>query len=91
MKTYTPDSPYDGSEEEEENFQLDEAASRFDSKSSQREIVVEGSYTSFMKALALTLINIIMIIIIAVIIYAIRAYFALKEFSRDLHETINQM
>ena len=87
MKTYTPDSPYDGSEEEE-NFQLDEAASRFDSKSSQREIVVEGSYTSFMKALALTLVNIIMI---TVIIYAIKAYFAMKEVSRNLHETINQM
>ena len=130
MKTHTPDSPYDGSEEEEGNFQrakvieeilakygpdnlteLEEAeieriraqqASKllfpqaatsrkhedfFESKSSQREVAEEGSYTSFMKALALTLANIIMI---AVIIYALKFYFAVKEVSRDFNETINQ-
>jgi hypothetical protein len=128
MKTHTPDSPYDGSEEEE-NIELDELeatvakygpenltereeveleriraeqASKlhfpqaatslkhgefFDSKSFQREVVVEGSYTSFMKALALTLANIIMI---TVIIYALKFYFAVKEVSQDLNETINQ-
>ena len=90
MKTNTPDSPYDGSEEEElspqpatpkkhENFS--------ELNRPQREVVVEGSYTSFMKALALTLANIIMI---TVIIYAIKVYFAVKEASRELHEIINQ-
>ena len=128
MKTHTPDSPYDGSEEEE-NIELDEleatvakygpetltereevelerlraeqasklhfpqaATSRkhedfFESKSSQREVAEEGSYTSFMKALALTLANIIMI---TVIIYALKFYFGVKKVSQDLNETINQ-
>jgi hypothetical protein len=48
---------------------------------------IANTYISFMKALALTLANIIMI---TVIIFAIRAYFAVKAGLGELHETFNQ-
>ena len=89
MKKYTPESPYEGLgvKEELELIRAQQAAKDFfKTPSSQIEVLQvlnEGSYTSFMKALALTLANIIMI---AVIIYALKIYFAV----RDLNEIINQ-